>query len=464
MEAGFYRAFEDRHRGSRDLILQRLRAYEPFTLPYVSTTQDSTVPPKALDIGCGRGEWLQLLQSQGFAAQGIDLDAGMLTACTEHGLTAIQGDGLAYLAQQPEQSLSIVSAFHVVEHIPFDAVIQLAKEALRALQPGGLVILETPNPENVLVACNDFYLDPSHEKPIPPHLLAFVLEYVGFTRVKIVRLNENPALHQAQVELGVWDTVSGASPDYAVVAQKGGHETLEKALAPAFEQDYGLDLQSLMLRYDQGRRDQWQRLAEHNEFVQGQIVELSQFMQNQEASASHRIGTLHQSLQQQQHHQETLQQQISQLHELLQQQLAQANAQAHQWFLHAQSQEQLAQAVLQSKSWRLTKPLRAVMNGARRGVNGVKPTAKKGLKRAMQFTLARPALRNRLNQVLQKYPRLYARLLRFAHHQGLVSVPFMATSTEESMVAPQAELQDLSPRARDAYRLLLRSLDKKKKG
>lgn len=248
MDAGFYRAFEDRYRGERDDILQRLRAYEPFTLPYVQQNTEAAAPA-VLDIGCGRGEWLELLRQQGFQVQGVDLDAGMLEACHERGLAAVQGDGIAYVTQQPADSLTLVSAFHVVEHIPFEAVIAMARAAHKALKAGGLIILETPNPENIVVASRDFYLDPSHQKPIPPQLLAFVLEYVGFERVKIVRLNENDYMREPEANLSLWNVLSGVSPDYAVVAQKGGSARYEQALEAAFALDYGVGVDTLALRY-----------------------------------------------------------------------------------------------------------------------------------------------------------------------------------------------------------------------
>lgn len=490
MEAGFYRAFEDRYRGSRDDILQRLCAYESFTTPYL---QVSATTPLALDIGCGRGEWLQLLQGQGFDVQGIDLDAGMLAACTERGLPVLQGDGIAYMAEQSDNSLTIVSAFHVVEHIPFEAIIQLAKQALRALQPGGLLIFETPNADNLLVASRDFYLDPSHEKPLPADLLAFVLEYVGFERVKIVRLNENSGLHNPEAEIGLWDTVSGVSPDYAVIAQKGGSPALQAALDDAFTKDYGIRLEDLMMRYEQQRRDRWQRLTSHNEFVQKQIAELNHHLQDQQqliinSDVSQQVIELGQQqqlkkdldfvqtqlinsqqqnnvLQEQLHLQQQQQHLYQQEQHHLHQQVAQLAQQSHQWLAQAQAHQQLTEILLNSKSWKITAPLRAGMHFSRKLLTSPKTAAKKGLRRAMQFVFSKPVLRDTLNRQLQKHPRLYARLLGFAHHQGLISMPAMVKSSQEdSLVAHSTELQGLSPHARYVHATLTQALQNKNKG
>ena len=100
----FYRAFEERYRGSRELIRKRLQAYQPFIAPLPGIYQ----PANAIDLGCGRGEWLELLQDAGFAPQGVDLDAGMLAACTERGLPVTQGDALVHLQSLGDASQCLV--------------------------------------------------------------------------------------------------------------------------------------------------------------------------------------------------------------------------------------------------------------------------------------------------------------------------------------------------------------------
>lgn len=170
MQTDFYRAFEDRHRGSRELITSRLRVYLPFILPFKHNEEK----PKALDLGCGRGEWLQLLKESSFDAFGVDLDKGMLKACKTLGRSTKRVDALAYLRDQPDRSINIVSGFHIAEHLPFEVLTSIVMESLRVLTPGGLLILETPNPENIIVGSKSFYMDPTHQKPIPPELLLFL--------------------------------------------------------------------------------------------------------------------------------------------------------------------------------------------------------------------------------------------------------------------------------------------------
>jgi O-antigen chain-terminating methyltransferase len=181
----FYRAFEDRYRGSRELIKSRLEVYLPFLDALKNASFRTCI---GLDIGCGRGEWIELLTENGFKMRGIDLDQGMLSACQERGFDVFFGDGIEHLSKLSSDSLDIISAFHVVEHVTFDQLQKLISESLRVLRPGGLLILETPNPENLVVASANFYLDPTHIKPIPPSLLSFVTEFTGFKRNKVVRL------------------------------------------------------------------------------------------------------------------------------------------------------------------------------------------------------------------------------------------------------------------------------------
>jgi O-antigen chain-terminating methyltransferase len=246
MSDNFYRAFEEKYRGSRDLIKFRLRVYLPFVLSLLR------IYPKceALDIGCGRGEWLELLGEQGFNVRGIDFDDGMLQACRELGLQALNGDALVHMRSLPSESLSVITGFHIAEHLPFDELQRIVIEAKRLLVPGGVLILETPNPENISVGSNHFYLDPTHLRPIPSELLSFLPEYYGYERYKVIRLQELPALHDEE-GLSLLNVINGASPDYAVVAQTKGPPELMSLLETLFKKNYGLTLDDLAIRYQQ---------------------------------------------------------------------------------------------------------------------------------------------------------------------------------------------------------------------
>lgn len=240
----FYTAFEARHRGPRELVKARLAVY----LPFIWGLSGERTPLQALDLGCGRGEWLELLAEWDVQARGVDLDPRMIASCHELKLDAAPCDALQALRNAADASLDIVSAFQLVEHLPFDVVRELVAESLRVLRPGGLLILETPNPENVVVGASRFYLDPTHLRPLPPELLSFVVEFAGFSRQKTLRLQESLDA-QAALSPSLLDVLAGVSPDYSVVAQKQGAEALHKALDYSFGRDYGLDLETLAERY-----------------------------------------------------------------------------------------------------------------------------------------------------------------------------------------------------------------------
>ena len=243
MSDQFYRAFEEKFRGPRGLIQQRLEVYLPFVQPVCAAYPEALV----FDLGCGRGEWLELLQKNSIAAMGVDLDTGMLAACQQINLKVQCQDALESLKQLQDGSASVVSAFHLVEHLPFDRVKDLVAECHRVLKPGGLLIMETPNPENFMVATHNFYLDPTHLRPIPPDLLAFVPEYLGYESVKILRLQETAGV-KTHPNLSMLDVLTGASPDYAVVAQKAGHTALKQSLQALFDQAFGISGYALLER------------------------------------------------------------------------------------------------------------------------------------------------------------------------------------------------------------------------
>lgn len=181
----YYVAFEDTFRGSREVIKARQSIYLPYFTGRAAQQPEWTV----LDIGCGRGEWLELLTEHGITCRGIDLNHSMAEQCRQRGLQVECGDAIAYLDSVPEGSLGAVTGFHLVEHLPFELLFRLFDAALRALRPDGFVLFETPNPENVVVGSCSFYNDPTHRNPIPPLVLEFLARHRGYSRTEIRRLN-----------------------------------------------------------------------------------------------------------------------------------------------------------------------------------------------------------------------------------------------------------------------------------
>lgn len=280
MNDKFYRAFEDKYRGSREVIKKRLEIYFPFIKSILDIYQDV----KALDIGCGRGEWLELLTGISVDAIGIDLDKGMLEACHTLGLPVVEADAFKYLSNLPNESQHIISAFHVVEHISFEELSRFITDAFRVLKPGGLLIMETPNPESLIVATRNFYLDPTHVRPIPPLLLSFVTEQAGFERVKVLRLQEPKNIYNKS-NITLFDIFTGASPDYAVVARKATSVNDLNISEEPFDKTYGFSSEDLMYKWD-CQFEQLEQKVEQNEM---KIYEYQQELMSVYTSTSWKI-------------------------------------------------------------------------------------------------------------------------------------------------------------------------------
>ena len=252
---GLYKAFEDLHRGSHELIKSRLGVYLPFIevvksiYPPAAFSSTANEAIEALDLGCGRGEWLELLKEQRVSAEGIDLDDDMLSACRAQGLKVATGDAVAYLQSLPNNSRSVISGFHIAEHLSLDDLKILVEESLRVLKPAGLLILEAPNTENLVVGTSSFYLDPTHQRPLPSQLLTFLTDYFGFARSKLLRLQEPTLLRDELTPVSLFNVLSAVSPDYAVIAQKQGDANVLARFDTLFNQDYGLSLAILASRY-----------------------------------------------------------------------------------------------------------------------------------------------------------------------------------------------------------------------
>lgn len=216
----FYVALENKFRGGAEMVRDRQSAY----LPFVKRVQISVDSGVFLDIGCGRGEWLDLLREAGVPCQGVDMNAEMVKICRSKGLDAACGNAIDYLKSFPDASLLGVSAFHVIEHVSLDVGLEMLAEIKRCLVDGGVVFFETPNPENVRVGSHTFFIDPTHTKPVPPHLLAFMFEFSGFEVNEVVRLHPatdfNGLAPLSSAESYLLGHFCGPQ-DYAVVGAKG---------------------------------------------------------------------------------------------------------------------------------------------------------------------------------------------------------------------------------------------------
>jgi SAM-dependent methyltransferase len=455
MSDGFYRAFEEKHRGSREVIKERLRAYFPFFEPLAALHRGA----QTVDLGCGRGEWLELMTEVGFSARGVDLDQGMLDGCIELGLPAEKGDALDFLAALPDKSQAIVSAFHMVEHITFEQLQTLVSEAFRVLKPGGLLIMETPNPENIIVATCNFYVDPTHQRPVPPELLSFLPEYYGFPRVKTIRLQESQRVAQS-ASLTLHDVLSGVSPDYAVVAQKGAIESIFQKFDAAFDREFGLSMAVLAARYELQAEARALELSERATQAEARAVHASERATQAEGralQASERATQAEARALQSSERAPQAESRARQAGERATQAEAraeQATERAAQAEARAQQLRKALDAVADSRSWRLTAPLRWVGLQARRlGEWGflirgklIHPVGSRGI----ASVSARPILLRHRAVALAQHVGFYGVMRTIYRRLSGHSLPIRASSD----IDQPDELSQLTSRARAIYQAL----------
>ena len=206
-----YARFAERFRGTEEYV----RSKQMFYVPHFAGCQE------VLDIGCGRGEFLQVMNDAGIAARGIDSDPESIALCRAKGLNAEAADLFTYLNNLPDAALDGIYSSQVVEHLPPERIPELVRLAGAKLRNGGVFAIETPNPECLAIFASHFYLDPTHTRPIPAPLMVFYLEEFGFGGVKVHHLSpaveSMPALATIPAEFR--EAFFGGL-DYAVIGRK----------------------------------------------------------------------------------------------------------------------------------------------------------------------------------------------------------------------------------------------------
>ena len=167
--------FEDEFRGTREEIRER----------YGDLADRFEGCAPVVDIGCGRGELLELLSKRGIDASGIDLDADLVAGLINAGLAAEQDDAVTWLRGTVDGSLGGISMIQVVEHLTAQELTEVVALAAQKLRAGGKLILETVNPQSLYVFARAFYADPTHHNPVHPAYLTFLLREAGFSEVSI---------------------------------------------------------------------------------------------------------------------------------------------------------------------------------------------------------------------------------------------------------------------------------------
>lgn len=191
----FYHDFEEKFRGSRNDIKERLRIY----LPILERKNISWETDTFVDLGCGRGEWLDLLVEKGAKNYtGIDINDIQLNICHEYGHTSVLNcDCVEYVQQLESESINVITGFQIIEHLGIECLLLLLSECYRVLKKGGVMLFETPNAKNLITGSTYFYADPTHERPLLKEVMQFFAEHSGFSITEII--DANPARYSQKL-------------------------------------------------------------------------------------------------------------------------------------------------------------------------------------------------------------------------------------------------------------------------
>jgi SAM-dependent methyltransferase len=230
LDAYKYVGFEDQFRGSRDTIRARLQSY----VPLFEGSAD------VLDVGCGRGEFLDLLAAHGIVARGIDLNHEMAEGCRSRGLDVTEADAVGYLLRVPDGSVGAIFSAQVVEHLEPGYLLQFLELAFHKIRPGGRLVVETLNPACWVAFFDSYIRDITHVWPLHPDTLRYLVVASGFTRASVEfrsPVSEEDRLHRVALPAGSEGPVNDLAEafngnvdklnermftfrDYAVVAEK----------------------------------------------------------------------------------------------------------------------------------------------------------------------------------------------------------------------------------------------------
>jgi 2-polyprenyl-3-methyl-5-hydroxy-6-metoxy-1,4-benzoquinol methylase len=219
-----YFLFEQKFRSPE----KNIKNYQKYYLGYFSEKDN------VLDIGCGRGEFLELLRENGIKAKGIDIENDFVAYCIDKGLDVEKADAVIFLDKLEDNVLSGVFMSHVVEHLDFDYLNCLIGLSYKKIKPNGYIILETPNPTTLAIFTNAFYVDPTHNKPVHPETLKFLLNEAGFTDIEMKTFDFSkiaysiPPLRGDQIHnltdfnngIGLLNSILFGYQDYTLIAKK----------------------------------------------------------------------------------------------------------------------------------------------------------------------------------------------------------------------------------------------------
>jgi SAM-dependent methyltransferase len=447
-----YSAFEEQFRGSREEVARRLTVY----LPVLDKAGVREAESPVLDLGCGRGEWLELLGQHEYAARGVDLNEEFVVHGQQRGIDVVHADAVEYLSSQPEGSCAAVTSFHLVEHLAPGRLVDLLAQTHRVLRPGGIFILETPNPENHVVGACTFFLDPTHVAPLPPLLLQFLTEQAGFAATWVARVNSDtmgipleyvprdaPYSLQMNAAIHLLNQGRYTAPDYAIIAQKdggmvsiAGSRELDRICGPE-----PMDITSFRRLEAEAKAHEAEARAQEAEAraheAEARAQEAEARMQEAEARAHEAEARMQEA----------------------EAQFAAAEARARE------AEAQFA-AILRGVSWRITSPWRWAKRttlrfarpwgSGRRARPWLKSRAKVIIGHPMQWLLARPHVGSVVDRQLARFPAV-DRMVRAAVRE--VSRSTIPTGPAGATVP--SDLEDLPVSAREVFADLQRAIERR---
>lgn len=192
LRQSFYHRLENKYRGTLADIRKKLHVY----VPDIEAAFVRTGGKPVLDLGCGRGEWLELLKDLDIPALGVDTNSHQIEEVLAAGHNVKLADAMQTLQNADTGSYAAITAFHLIEHLPFETVLWVARESLRVLAPGGILLFETPNVRNILVGATSFHNDPTHLSPCTDPVLRVAFEICGYDQIDIRFLNPHERLNE----------------------------------------------------------------------------------------------------------------------------------------------------------------------------------------------------------------------------------------------------------------------------
>jgi SAM-dependent methyltransferase len=196
VDDAYYWSFEERMRGDAASVIERLQQYERFAVPLRERFEAGPdaghrdePEPMWLDLGCGLGEFCELVREWGFRVQGVDSSPEAVDACRAKGIDATLAEAGDYLETRRDEPPAAVSAIQLIEHLPRGQWLGLLRRIHEILRPGGAALVETINGMNPEAVTAYFVADVTHTWPGHPETLRLMAEHAGFTDVQVLFLN-----------------------------------------------------------------------------------------------------------------------------------------------------------------------------------------------------------------------------------------------------------------------------------